>query len=43
MSTTNIKESLDAKQTKELFDERDNDIPESTIEPQEESIEYTDQ
>ena len=43
MSTTNIKESLDAKQTKELFDEMDNDIPESTIEPQEESIEYTDQ
>ena len=43
MSTTNIKESLDAKQTKELFDERDNDIPESTIETQEESIEYTDQ
>ena len=43
MSTTNIKESLDAKQTKELFDEMDNDIPESTIEPQEEPIEYTDQ
>ena len=43
MSTTNIKESLDAKQTKELFDEMDNDIPESTIETQEESIEYTDQ
>ena len=43
MSTTNIKESLDAKQTKELFDKMDNDIPESTLEPQEESIEYTDQ
>ncbi len=43
MSTTNIKESLDAKQTKELFEEMDNDIPESTIETQEESIEYTDQ
>ena len=43
MSTTNIKESLDAKQTKELFEEMDNDIPESTTETQEESIEYTDQ
>ena len=43
MSTTNIKESLDAKQTKELFEKMDNDIPESTTETQEETIEYTDQ